>query len=86
MGARRARGATEILKGPHLVVVVHKGVIVAGWFHLTRAAAERRADKCRSAHDGMNVKVDVYSLADLILHHNAAQQREVAELERISAL
>lgn len=86
MGTCRARGASEILKGPHLVVAVHRGIIVAGWFHLTRAAADRRADKCRLLHAGHTVKVDVYSLAELISHYRTAQQREVAELERMSRL
>ena len=61
--------------GPYFVIVRVRGVICAGWFHLTRKGADERA----AEHEGSQV----IDLAKLLILYTALQEAEIEELERM---
>lgn len=71
------------MTGPHIAICFHRGRIVHASFHSSESAATRAAGQAVTRTCSGSATWRVYDLLKLLRHAEAAEEQEVAELERM---
>jgi hypothetical protein len=70
------------MSGPYLTVFSTRNAVVAASFHLTRSAAQRKAEVA-TAYTNSGWSAEVYDLGELITIDRRRREVEIDQLERM---